>query len=447
MTDALDGWIARQSGVAGAALRRSVSPTALVKTRPGFGQTLRAVRGAVIASPVLAAWDPEPDYYFHWFRDAALVMDARRHLDDDERLSDLADFVRFTAALTALDGGALARASRWRECVAPAFLQYLRGDEELQALHGEAVWADTRVNPDGSLDITRWSRPQHDGPALTVLCLLRWLPRIPAGSALSGEVRALLRRLLDFSAAHWRRPAHDIWEEDPGQHYYTLRVAAAALAAGARLMAETDEAAAARHRAEGTEILRVLDTYWRPQSQHYGSRGPASGAPTHKLLDISVILAAIHTYDGTHEGSRAAHTVHDPRQQATLDALDAAFAAAYPINHGRSLVRGTAMGRYIGDVYFSGGPWYLATLGAAEFCYRAAVGSLDAGRWIARGEAYLETVRTYTPEDGALSEQFDPCSGAQISARHLAWSYAAFLSCVEARRGALGDPHCAVRER
>lgn len=440
MRDALDAWISRQAGIAGEALRRSLSPIGLVKFRPGFGQTLRAARGAVIASPVLASWDPEPDYYFHWFRDAALVMDARRLLDDDQSLSDLADFVRFTVALATLDGGALAGDPVWRERVAPEFVQYLRSDEELHALHGEAVWADTRVNPDGTLDITRWSRPQHDGPALTVLCLLRWLPHVPGGSALNEELRALLLRLLDFTALHGRQPAHDIWEEDLGQHYYTLRVAAAALAGGADLIAPGDEAAAAPYRREAVEMLRLLDAHWLPRERHYSSRQPVAGAVGRKALDISVILAAVHT----HDGARGAHTVHDARQQATLDALDAAFAAAYPINQGRPDTHGTAMGRYVGDVYFSGGPWYLATLGAAEFCYRAALGSVDAAHWIARGEAYLQTVRTYTPDDGALSEQFDPRSGAPTSARHLAWSYAAFLSCVAARRDALGKPRSPV---
>ena len=51
-----------------------------------------------------------------------------------------------------------------------------------------------------------------------------------------------------------------------------------------------------------------------------------------------------------------------------------------------------------------------------------------------RGDAYLETVRAFTPESGDLSEQFDQTSGAQTSARHLAWSYAAFLTAVAARR-------------
>jgi len=83
------------------------------------------------------------------------------------------------------------------------------------------------------------------------------------------------------------------------------------------------------------------------------------------------------------------------------------------------------MGRYAGDVYYSGGAYYFSTLGAAEFCYRAG----DR----ARGDAFLETVRRFTPENGLMSEQFDQTTGAQTSAKDLAWSYAAFLSCVHAR--------------
>jgi glucoamylase len=53
---------------------------------------------------------------------------------------------------------------------------------------------------------------------------------------------------------------------------------------------------------------------------------------------------------------------------------------------------------------------------------------------INRGDAFLETVRTYTPPSGELSEQFDQHTGVQRSAQQLAWSYAAFISCFHARR-------------
>jgi glucoamylase len=97
------------------------------------------------------------------------------------------------------------------------------------------------------------------------------------------------------------------------------------------------------------------------------------------------------------------------------------------------------MGRYRGDVYYSGGAYYFSTLAAAEFCFRAAVTVHGSKKGIHsgfrdRGDAFLETVRAFTPPSGDMSEQFDQATGAQSSARHLAWSYAAFISCVTARR-------------
>jgi glucoamylase len=51
-----------------------------------------------------------------------------------------------------------------------------------------------------------------------------------------------------------------------------------------------------------------------------------------------------------------------------------------------------------------------------------------------RGDAFLETIRAYTPASGELSEQFDQHTGVQRSAQQLAWSYAAFITCTHARR-------------
>jgi glucoamylase len=146
-----------------------------------------------------------------------------------------------------------------------------------------------------------------------------------------------------------------------------------------------------------------------------------------------VILAAIHT---DIPGNR--HTPRDPRMQASLARLEELFEAAYPINHGRPPGTGPAMGRYAGDAYYSGGAYFFSTLGAAEFCYRAALGS--SGSWLQRGDAYLATVRAFIPGNGEMSEQFDQRTGAPASAKDLAWSYAAFISCAAARRAAVGGP-------
>jgi glucoamylase len=454
---AFESWLERQLSHSASAMLSSISPVSIVKHRPGFGQTVRPIAGAIVASPVLADWDPDPDYFFHWFRDSAVVVDALRLLYVDRRLGDealqhLRDFTRFSLALNRLDGRAAAAVPDRSARVAPDFLQFLREDRDLASAHGDAVVAETRVNPDGTLDVSRWARPQHDGPPLRALALLRWVAGGHLDAPLMAEVAVLIRFDLDFTLRHWREPSYDIWEEESGHHYYTLRVSAAALAEGAAwlqgLGGVGDGAQAQRCREESQAVLRLLDDYWVDERAgdrdathgYYRSRVLADDRPSPKALDIAVILSAIHSLGpeaAQHVADPRVQVTHgpaDPRMQATLARLDALFDAAYPINHGRPAGHGPALGRYAGDVYYSGGAYYFSTLGAAEFCFRAAALGGDAQHWFERGDAYLATVRAYTPAGGDLSEQFDQRSGAQTSAKHLAWSYAAFISCVSARR-------------
>ena len=91
------------------------------------------------------------------------------------------------------------------------------------------------------------------------------------------------------------------------------------------------------------------------------------GVASTKMLDIAVILSAVHSGDGDE-----VHTVRDVRMHATLDKLERLFDRLYPINHQRPRERAPAMGRYEGDIYYSGGAYYFSTLGAAEFCFLAA---------------------------------------------------------------------------
>jgi glucoamylase len=440
--EGLEPWIERQYRHAAAAMLESVSAVGLVKTRPGFGQTIRPRKGSVLASPIAADWDPQPDYFFHWYRDSALVMDALRLLVDTgslgrEARAHFQDFVDFSVALQKLDGRTPAAAPSWRERCAAEFYKFLRSDTELARVHGDAVLADTRVNADGTLDVSKWSRPQHDGAPLRALAALRWMRDVSFDSALGTDLDTkrseLVRADLAFTARHWHEPSFDIWEEESGLHYYTLRVSAAALEAGAEwLEGRGDWDVAKSYRAQGFAIRRKLDDFWLPEAGYFKSRVVNSGGRSPKELDMSVVLAAIHT-----AGEVVPHSARDPRMQSTLACLERLFDAAYPINHRRSEGVAPAMGRYAGDSYFSGGAYYFSTLGAAEFCFRAAVQSAEAAVWIKRGNAFLETVRIYTPPCGDMSEQFDQCTGAQTSAQHLSWSYAAFITCVAARRVAL----------
>lgn len=404
----LEDWIAREWDHAAAMMLRAISPVGTIKERPHFGQIIKPRPGSVVASMELAAYDPDPDYFFHWYRDSALVMDALRLLRNEFSQADrlFQDFVRFSLDLHDLDGRLLP--SGWKDRAQPDFVRFLRTDAA--EVHGPAIPAETRVNPDGTVDITDWPRPQNDGPALRALTVMRW--------GAEGEAAELVRRDLAFVLRHGRKPCFDIWEEEVGLHAYTLRVSAAALEAGAGwLAARGDLATAELCRAEAGALETMLDDFWMEEKAHLRSRFVEGGAPE-KLLDMSAVFGANHA------------KVLGPRYAFTLARLEKLFDTAYAINRDRPSGRAPALGRYEGDRYYSGGAYYFSTLAAAEFHYRN--GDL------ARGDAFLETVRAFTPESGDLSEQFDQNTGAQTSARHLTWSYAAFITAVTARRAASG---------
>ena len=443
MSTDLENWVARQEAHAATALLGAISATHLVKERPGFGQTMIPRPGSVLASPVPAAYDPDPDYFFHWFRDSSIVIDALRVAVAEGLLPKSAqvrfhEFVDFSFALGELDGRNFLSEGPFRDRVRPDFLQYVREDSEISAAHGEAVSAETRVNPDGSVDFIRWPRPQTDGPALRALTLMRWEREgfsFPQETA--RKMEALIRRDLAFTRDRCGTPSFDIWEEELGTHYYTVSVQAAALLAGAEWLVERgDRDSAELCRSAGHAAMEMLDAFWDASANVYRSRLNVVGGVASKSLDIAVVLAAIHC------GRRdAAHSVRDEKVILTLRALEAQFDTEYAINRNRLPLRGPAMGRYANDAYYSGGAYFFSTLGAAEFYFQlatllAADGNGEAAETFAKGDALLETVRAFTPSSGDLSEQFDQVTGEQASAKHLTWSYAAFISAAACRRHA-----------
>jgi glucoamylase len=258
---------------------------------------------------------------------------------------------------------------------------------------------------------------------------------------------------LDFIRARVGERSFDIWEEESGYHYYTQLVQAEALTCGAQWLADGGDAIRASDcRSAADALAPSLEAYWSAGDGYYRSRtAVASGAE--KALDIAVILGVLHA--GRTQG---AHSVLDPKAQATLARLEDLFDAEYPINRGRLPGHGSAMGRYASDVYFGGNPWYLATLAAAEFHFKLAIallsgaptpeaaenarfrerlsGETPGAAAFKRGDSFMRTVQAYTPSAGDLSEQFDRATGAQTSAKHLAWSYAAFITAAASRRQA-----------
>ena len=462
----LEEWIAAETTVAGTAMLGAISATHLLMERPGFAQRVVPRPGSVLASPVPAHYDPDPDYFFHWFRDSAIVIDALRVAFAQGSLGSVAvtrlgEFVQFSLGLRSLDGRVFLRAANLYARVQSAYRKFVRPEAELAALAGPEVALDARVNADGTPDFLRWGRPQLDGPALRCLALLRWWRELRAPpAALHAALAELIASDLELTLASVDRACFDIWEEHSGYHYYTQLLQAEALQSGAVWLdasgqpqrADACEAAAQR-------IAPRLEAMWSETEGFYRSSLPATPVDGTGRLDSAVILGVLHA-----GRARGMHSLLDPRVQATLAVLEELFGAEYAINRDRTPERGPAMGRYAHDRYYSGGAYYFATLAAAEFYFRlsaalrsgeelpaephnrrfrerlrGASAPVDAERLglaalaFERGDTFLRTVQAFTPASGELSEQFDRTTGAQTSARHLAWSYAAFITAAASR--------------
>ena len=434
MTNRADfvSWLARMTQRSTVAMQRAISAVQLIRRREAFDQNVVPAKGSVLASPEIADWNPEPDYFFHWLRDSAVVMRSVAELmrdasSDDDRArwrGHFDDFIGFSLALSRLNGAEFLASHRYRQKAQPEFRKFLRPDSEIRQLVGDKLLGEPRFNPDGTIDMFRWSRPQYDGPALRALTCLHYLA---AGGELTDELARLLRLDLGFTLRHAGHRCIGPWEE-PEQnthHYYVGLVQLGALVHG-RAFAEDS---AAWDKAE--RVLRAcLERHWSEQHQVYAAMRPAARKSADDLIDASQLLAVLDADLG--EGP---HSVLDPRVHKTQAAIEDFFGRELPINRGR---QAPALGRYKGDRYFGGGAWYPTTLAAASLCYRRArQPGQDRAALLERGDAFMETVRALTPEDGALSEQVDRATGAQCSARHLTWSYAAFLAAARERAQAL----------
>ena len=418
----LDVWIEEQARLSLDLMERAISATHLRRARGQFGQNIVPARGSVLASPAIADWNPEPDYFFHWVRDSAIVMRAVADLaadapDETERrrwTARIEDFVVFSLRLARIDAATFESHGPRTDA---AFRKFLRTDGDIRAPGRDALPAEPRFNPDGTLDILGWSRPQYDGPALRALACLRF--REICG--VSANLDALLALDLDFTARHAGEPCIGPWEEpeENTHHYYVALVQLGALVRGRALL--HDAGAEARLRA-------ALDGHWSAQHGVYAAVRPFKGKTRDDLVDSAILLGVLDA--DLPEGQ---HSAADPRVWQTLDALDELFARKFPINRARAA---PALGRSHADRYFGGGAWYVTTLAAAALCYRRAAHDRDAA-FLARGDAFMTTVRDLIPADGHMAEQVDRNTGAPASAHDLTWSYAAFIAAAGLRDAAV----------
>lgn len=412
-------------------------------------------RGAVIASPSRA----NPDYYYHWVRDAALVMDAVVTMYKNSNGQN--------------------RSRLWQ--MLDDYVNFSRQNQVSQTLTGlgEPKFY-VSGHPYGKV-MDDWGRPQNDGPALRALALTRFAKVLLQ----EGNRQYILNKLyraelpaftiikadLEFISYHWQERCYDLWEENMGVHFYTRMVQRTALEEGAELArAMGDHGAANWYSLQAHNIAQALEGHWQGGRIITNiSRSPWDGK--HSGLDAATIIAVLHT--GRTEG---AFSLLDDRIMSTARQMEDEFTRIYAINQ-----RGfpaTVTGRYPEDIYLGGNPWILTTASFAEFYYRVAKTLAAKQRFVVtpahaaffrtvlrqqplqqaqlfnaggvllkgsheqaalvqslrnKGDEFMRRVQLHGYPDGGLSEQIRRDSGHMWGASDLTWNYASFLTATWAR--------------
>lgn len=346
-----------------------------------------------------------------------------------------------------------------------------------------------------------WGRPQNDGPATAAITLMEFANEYLANG---GDIDTVKSKIYDstaypakapvqkdllFVASNWTSSSFDLWEEESSDHFYTRMVQRRALVQGAAFATQMgDDATSATLKSAEFALTDTLDQFWDPNRNILlYEYGPVLAGKS-SYIDVAVILGVIHGYNDD-----GVYGYTNDQVLSTALRIATAFIPIYPIastiedDAGRNLA--PPIGRYPEDVYNGtgteqngGNPWYLCTAAMAQYMYStsssyaserkititetskpffdyfAPSAKVKAGRTYKSGsqrykqiitalngwgDAFMRTVKFYTPEGGHLSEEIERGSGVPVGAADLTWSYASVLTAAFARADARGEKNYA----
>ncbi|KAJ3417161.1 Glucoamylase, intracellular sporulation-specific [Chytridiales sp. JEL 0842] len=337
------------------------------------------IRGIVAASPSRR----EPDYFYHWVRDAALVMSTVVELYERSIKRNSSDSLFYESLL-------------WDYAILEARNQQ---QETLSGL------GEPKFNVNGEPYMLDWGRPQNDGPALRSTTLMKFAEvymDVKGGAA--EKVREYLYRPelparspikidLEYVAHSWRNPSVELWEEVRGHTLHTRAVQLGSLVAGDRFARRMGDPHAARYYSEQAKKLQTIinQEHWDERKGYLlATIGMISGPPEKTSnLDVSTVLGALHARQI--RSNYTLHTLETTSGRLLRTAIKVAreMKKAYTINEIAHTPEGwpigPGIGRYTEDVYDGyrrgyGNPWFLATNALAELCFDVASKWWKAGK-------------------------------------------------------------------
>lgn len=442
----LEDYISRQFNISlqGALLNIGGTNSSLV---PG------ALPGYVVASPSKI----NPDYFYSWTRDSALteLMITDELIFGTERVGNI-------SLQTVVEDYTSAQ----------AFLQTVTNPSGTLWPAGLGL-GEPKFFTNGTRFNGAWGRPQNDGPALRATTLMEISYAIFERNPMAAQIVSsiywpiILNDLL-YVGQYWNTTSYDLWEEVNGNSFFTMTAQHRALVQGSLLAARLNTTCAPCNQAP--QVLCMLQNFFWNSTSNYLLANINANQVTRSQINADPILAAMHAFDINATCDAAALQPCNSRTLATHKVWVDSFRNLYPVNHNATAPAAVLTGRYPEDTYYTGNPWYITTLAAAEVLYDAAAQFSKAGSitvdstslpfWrdlspnITAGtytnytavnnlitdmrtyaDGFLELVQQYTPANGTLNEQINKTSGEPLSAIALTWSYAAFVTAAERRDG------------
>ncbi|KAJ2864033.1 hypothetical protein GGI22_001815 [Coemansia erecta] len=458
---ALNVWTSSENYVAQARLLANISPAG-------------ASAGAVVA----ATSQSNPDYWYHWVRDAGITLRE------------------VSIWLTSTTDDSTANAYKQK------FQVYTTFSRRLQTISSAYGLGTAKYLMDGEPYTGAWCMPQRDSPAMRAVSFIGYTRYLLAnGEDISVyyddklPTSSIIKTDLEYVAANWDADNNscDIWEEVRGDHFYTRMIQRRALIEGAQLATQLGDLGAADwYNLQAGYISGNMSAFWDSSLNYIQATINLSGGLGYKKsnLDVQVLLAALHS--GLDDGF---YTVESDQMLSTAVKLVSEFKPLYGINSvsAARIISATipvaiALGRYPEDKYDGytsdgqGNPWSLATSGMAEYHYRLietwnkkgavaitpavasllnqltaeyniqfansyAVGTTYASgsatfteilaNLMLAGDMYMARVAFHTDGNGQMYEEWNLDTGIGQGAVNLTWSYGAYTSSARHRNSAM----------
>jgi len=323
--------------------------------------------GSIMASP-----STNPDYRFHWVRDAAIVIKSIITLYAENPIPKYMTI----------------------------FENYIMTEKE----HIKHHPAEPKFNLDKTPYTGDWGRPQNDGPAMRGIVCLKLLKIMPQKFA-SSLLKIILSDL-SYTIDEIDQPCFDLWEEEFGYHIYTRMVQTKFVMEALNYPRVVNN--------ESNLSSATLERCIHYLSHHFTNDGINASYNTQgqisRKYDASFLLALSHVdYDLPLIDNNRHHI------EVYVDTMVKEFKKIYPISNKLEI---PLLGRYLEDKYFDGNPWIITTIALYQYWNKIRHPL----------EGFTQFMNVLKEKKMDLPEQLYRRTGIDCSVEKLTWNYAELIT-------------------